>query len=102
MVLYLVPAEVYSLKTSAAEPTINNIVSTDNVLSTETAEVTALGEDISKRTASTKTIRMSDGSYRLVQYANEVHYEDDGEWVEYDNSLSLSASENPQITHKCE
>ncbi|MBE6678841.1 MAG: hypothetical protein E7597_08625, partial [Ruminococcaceae bacterium] len=97
MVLYLVPAEVYSLKTSATELVTDNIEATDNVLSTEAAEVTALGEDISKRTASTKTIRMSDGSYRLVQYANEVHYEDNGEWIEYDNSLSLSTSENAAL-----
>ena len=92
MVLYVIPAEVYSLKTGATELAIDNIEATDNVLSTEAAKVTALGEDISKRTASSKTIRMSDGSYRLVQYASDVHYEDNGEWVEYDNSLSLSSA----------
>ena len=42
MVLYAIPAEVYSLKTNASELTTDKIVSTDNVLSTETAEVTAL------------------------------------------------------------
>ena len=45
MVLYLVPAEVYSLKTSAAELAIDKIEATDNVLSTETTEVAALGEE---------------------------------------------------------
>ncbi|MBQ3571727.1 MAG: hypothetical protein IJA15_02750, partial [Clostridia bacterium] len=98
MVLYVIPAEVYSLKIGASELTSDKIEDTNNVLSTASTEVTALGEDVSKRTASSKTIRMSDGSYRLVQYANEVHYEDDGEWVEYDNSLSLSASKNTSLS----
>jgi len=92
MVLYVIPAEVYSLKIGASELTSEKIEDTNNVLSTASTEVTALGEDVSKRTASSKTIRMSDGSYRLVQYANEVHYQDEGEWVEYDNSLSLSSN----------
>lgn len=87
MLLYLIPNEAYNVVGSAAE----QFAKADDATEPQ-AEVIALDEEISKRTASTKTIRMSDGSYRLVQYANDVHYEDNGEWVEYDNSLTLSTA----------
>ena len=95
MMLYLIPNDVYMLRSSAEEAAIL----VDDTSSINASDVTAIGEVVSNRTASTKTIRMSDGSYRLVQYASDVHYEDDGEWLEYDNSLSLSsASSSGAIT----
>ncbi len=94
MVMYLVPNDVYAKLAVSAET-----IDADSIVS---QEVTAVGEVVSARTASTKTIRMSDGSYRLVQYANEVHYKDEGEWLEYDNSLSLTASENVTLDNVSE
>ena len=38
-----------------------------------------LGEVIEKRTASSKTFRMSDKSMVYAQYTSPVHYEEDGE-----------------------
>lgn len=42
MVLYVIPAEVYSIETSATELTTDKKEATDNVLSMENTEVTAL------------------------------------------------------------
>ena len=57
------------------------------------AEVYAVDEDIALRNSNTKYIRMSDGSYYVAMYNNEVHYQnEDGEWEEIDNTLSSSSS----------
>lgn len=49
-----------------------------------------LGEMFGKRTAHTKTFRMSDGSYVLAEYTDPIHFENaSGEWTDYDNTLNL-------------
>ena len=67
--------------------------------STEEKEVYALGEDTALRTAKSKHIRMSDGSYYAAVYANDVHFlNDEGEWEEIDNTLIASnASGNDDV-----
>ena len=67
---------------------------------TEEKEVYALGEDTALRTAKSKHIRMSDGSYYAAVYANDVHFlNDEGEWEEIDNTLIASnASGNDDIS----
>ena len=89
-VFYAIPMSVFesgkqsSITASAAE------LSTEKATTAETAvvEVTAIDEITSLRTANSKTIRMSDGSYKLVQYGSAVHYEQNGVWHEYDNRLT--------------
>ena len=68
--------------------------------STEEKEVYALGEDTALRTAKSKHIRMSDGSYYAAMYANDVHFlNDEGEWEEIDNTLIASnASGNDDVS----
>ena len=45
-----------------------------------------------KRTESTKTFLMSDGSFMLAAYNEPVHYKDDeGVWQDIDNTLSLES-----------
>ncbi len=46
-----------------------------------------LNEDISKREQNVKHFRMSDGTMQAVSYAVPVHFEQNGTWVDYDNSL---------------
>lgn len=93
MLLNILPRDVYTVGSGAVE----QAESTDIALPAET-EVTAVGEVVSKRTANTKTVWMSDGSYRLVQYASDVHYEANGEWHEYDNSLTLSSASSETVS----
>ena len=47
-----------------------------------------LGELESERDAYTKRFAMADGTVTAAQYVEPVHFRRDGEWVEYDNSLS--------------
>ena len=61
-------------------------VSLDDIDTTEPkAEI--LAEETSKREQYVKHFRMSDGSYRATQYEVPVHFIQDGEWKDYDNTL---------------
>ena len=61
-------------------------VSLDDIDTTEPkAEI--LAEETSKREQYVKHFRMSDGSYRATQYEVPVHFIQDGEWTDYDNTL---------------
>lgn len=63
--------------------------------------VTVLGEVEELREEDTKHFRLSDGSFVAVSYGLPVHYEnEDGQWQDIDNSLSLETSTNTyQLTH---
>ncbi|MBQ9117483.1 MAG: hypothetical protein IJY04_10715 [Clostridia bacterium] len=53
----------------------------------------ALCEDTGKRESNVKQFLMSDGSYTMAVYAQNVHYMDEnGEWQDIDNTLSDSGS----------
>ncbi len=54
----------------------------------ETPEAVILGEDESRREESVKHYIMSDHTYKAVRYSSPVHYEQDGEWVDIDNTLA--------------
>ncbi|MBQ3598908.1 MAG: RHS repeat protein [Clostridia bacterium] len=54
-------------------------------------DVYVLGEVIDSRTESSKTFRMSDGSFVAADYGKPIHYSDEnGDWQDYDNTLSYS------------
>ena len=53
----------------------------------EEAEVVILGEDVSLREESSKTFILSDQTYQKVIYSIPVHYEENGEWKEIDNTF---------------
>ena len=51
-----------------------------------------LGEVEERRTETTKTFRMSDGSYTVAQYGKQIHYDDgNGGFKDYDNKLTFSS-----------
>lgn len=45
-------------------------------------------EVISKRTESSKTFRKIDGTYEVAMYNTPIHYQNEGEWKQIDNSLN--------------
>ena len=54
-------------------------------------DVYVLGEVIDSRTESSKTFRMSDGSFVAADYGKPIHYSDEnGYWQDYDNTLTYS------------
>lgn len=70
------------------EDTENTLgVSLDDIDTIE-PEAEILAEETSKREQYVKHFRMSDGSYRAVQYEVPVHFIQDGEWTDYDNTLT--------------
>ncbi|MBO5109487.1 MAG: hypothetical protein J6D21_02110, partial [Clostridia bacterium] len=63
-----------------------------------TSESVKLNTDIieltDKRTATSKTFRLDDGSYYVAEYDTEIHYLDEnGLWQDIDNTLAASGSE---------
>ena len=68
----------------------------DKVLD-ENGNVKILCEDETKREEYVKHFRMSDGTYQAVVYEMPVHIEKDGEWVDYDNSLSKVPSDDARF-----
>ncbi|MEE1505302.1 MAG: DNRLRE domain-containing protein [Acutalibacteraceae bacterium] len=55
---------------------------------TATDEPEPLNEMVEWRTENTKYFRNSDGSYTAAQYSYPIHYEENGEWKEIDNTLT--------------
>ena len=52
-----------------------------------------IGEVEENRTATSKTFRMSDGSYVVADYGKHVHYMSEADkWEDYDNTLSFSSA----------
>jgi len=65
--------------------------SVNNNQSGTVTDISVVDELMSERSLDTKTFRMSDGTYTLVQYAENVHYLDtDSEYKSVDNSLIAS------------
>ncbi len=70
------------------ENTENTLGVSLNDIETTEAGATILAEETSKREQYVKHFRMSDGSYRATQYEVPVHFIQDGEWTDYDNTLT--------------
>jgi len=60
----------------------------DDEEGTETEPPYVIGEDESVRESAFKQFRMSDGSFTAVSYGTDVHYKENGEWQEIDNTLT--------------
>ncbi len=60
-------------------------------------EATILSEITEKRSETEKHFLMSDGTFMVAKYSQPVHYQsNDGEWVEYDNTLSEAEATTEQ------
>lgn len=67
--------------------------------SEEELQAQIISEIEDKRTQTEKYFRLSDGNYMAVQYDTPVHYkDDDGKWVEYNNSLQPESANNNEIS----
>jgi len=75
-----VMAQAYDIADSAEEE-----IAEEEVLPDEPAHI--LYEDTDMRDENTKQFRMSDGTIQAAQYSVPVHFEQNGEWVDYDNTL---------------
>ena len=62
-------------------------------------EVTIISEISERREANKKVFLLSDGSYMTAEYPQNIHYSENGEWKDYDNSLS-DDSENAEFANR--
>lgn len=85
--LAAIAAETHAVDEFDAESIILGTSSTASETE-ETAYI--IGEDDSLRKENEKHFRMSDGSYVVAVYPEAVHYLEDNEWKEIDNTLSLA------------
>ena len=86
--LEAIAAEIENIQSISAE---NDALTTD--ATAEETESFILFEDTDKRTETSKTFVMSDGTYEVALYNNAVHYEDtNGNWQEIDNTLVSTAT----------
>ena len=72
---------------------IGDLLSDQDTEATETVspDIYVLGEVIDNRTETSKTFRMSDGSFIAADYGQVIHYAgEDGAWTDYDNTLTFS------------
>lgn len=68
--------------------TSSELETTSDYYPTGETDVYAIGEVIEQRTETTKTFRMSDGSFVAADYGKPIHFINDlGEYSDYDNSL---------------
>lgn len=51
----------------------------------------------SKRSADTKTFLMSDGSFLQAIYPEQIHYRENSEWVDVDNSLDKTSDDGKDV-----
>ena len=56
-----------------------------------------VGEDPDRREETQKHFRLSDGSYLAVEYGTPVHYYEDEEWADIDNTLVASEMDGRKV-----
>ncbi len=86
MMLEIGPMQVFATEAEIpglAEPP----VTAEPPVATEPPEVFIEGEVVELRSEYEKHYRLTDGSFMAVQFQVPVHYEDDGQWVDIDNTL---------------
>ena len=80
LLVNMLPMQSYALELDATD--------TVKPVTGETSqEVTVLGELTEKRTEYTKEFRLSNGLNLATVYTHPVHYNEDGQWKEIDNTL---------------
>lgn len=84
MLINLLPANVFAEEMEASE---SGIVDTANG---QEDDVFVVGEVVENRTEFSKEFALSNGLRMAAIYSDAVHYEEDGQWAEIDNTLRLS------------
>ena len=97
LLVQVIPAQVWATVIDTIET--SEIITAPSQMVLENAPVTIIGEETSLRTETEKHFRLSDGSNIAVSYGMPVHYQNaDGEWVDIDNTLTLSADQSAYTT----
>ena len=85
--MQIVPITVFAQSRSETGTESTGSATSEPIEESEAQTPEILAEEVSLREENVKHFRMSDGTVQAVQYAEPVHYEQDGVWLDYDNSL---------------
>lgn len=102
----LIPQAPRALAEPIVSPSDETVVSTpekpDYPITTDssagTADIEIRSEIESMRTENTKTFLKVDGTYVLAVYGDVIHYQDNGEWIDIDNSLTYDSKNSVYST----
>ena len=86
----MLPLSVLGEEFRATQSENNESISTETDATLETQEpeeITILGELTDRRTENIKEYLLSNGNTLAAVYGNSVHYQEDGQWKEIDNTL---------------
>ena len=82
-VLYTFPLTVLAIDDNNTPTQTTNYTATENII-----------ELSDKRSATTKTYRLPDGSYYIAQYVSEIHtLDENGTWQDIDNHMGVNGNE---------
>ena len=89
MMLEMGPMQVFATGSGATTEYADTIASEETAPAADAKipEVYIEGEVTELRSEYEKHYRLTDGSFMAVQYQVPVHYEDEGQWVDIDNTL---------------
>ena len=85
LVIQMLPASAFAATNESKSATTSNAVS-----EVVTEEVEIVEEVIDKRSEFSKEYKLSNGLHMSTVYADPVHYEEDGQWKDIDNTLKSS------------
>lgn len=84
----IVPIMVFAQSRSETETESTVSATSDSIAEAEAPTPEILAEEVSLREENVKHFRMSDGSIQAAQYAVPVHFQKNGVWTDYDNTLT--------------
>ena len=88
LLINLLPAS--AIAQSLQEDEVSSLETEETAVASE--EVRILSENTDKRTAFTKDYKLSNGFNMSVVYPEVVHFEENGQWKEIDNTLKASGT----------
>ena len=100
MLINLLPIQAIALETQSAQETVTEDAtiqtagSIDVVLDEEQSleDATILLEVVENRTEFTKEYKLSNGMHMAIVYPEAVHFQEDGQWKDIDNTLKTKGS----------
>ncbi len=100
-VVEIIPMQIFATAAEKIDIPVENptVEEGEQTQEKQTEEAFVLSEDTSKREENVKHFQMSDGTMRAVQYAVPVHFEKNGVWTDFDNTLNeVNAEESDEQT----
>lgn len=92
MMIQLMPLQVFAVSDDPIIATAEDGTPLEIVNDGRSDEATIVGEVMEARDEYEKHFRLSDGSFIAASYDTPVHYLDDGQWVDIDNTLTAVQS----------